>query len=219
MTDILGSAWQSVTRHRLRSLLAMAGVAVGVCAVSGCGHRAAHKPAPTPAVPKVAIPLPEWAPQNPSPEFLRAARVLKPIPSDLERQVVKSAPEGEALLARVRQTYPSAWEFFGTLDDRNIERFRETKEIRIPTKLLTQKQRTAFNHWVERWRTAMKGAPPEFQDYLVLLYKMGARDDLSNVDVGFTAKTAGGGHLVHIYFWVKAPDGKVNDFGTICAEI
>jgi putative ABC transport system permease protein len=34
MTDTLSSAWQSVTRHRLRSFLAMAGVAVGVCALT-----------------------------------------------------------------------------------------------------------------------------------------------------------------------------------------
>jgi ABC-type antimicrobial peptide transport system permease subunit len=34
MLDTLASAWQSVTRHRLRSLLAMAGVAVGVCALT-----------------------------------------------------------------------------------------------------------------------------------------------------------------------------------------
>ena len=34
MIDILASAWQSVTRHRLRSVLAMAGVAVGVCALT-----------------------------------------------------------------------------------------------------------------------------------------------------------------------------------------
>jgi putative ABC transport system permease protein len=34
MTDTLASAWQSITRHRLRSVLAMAGVAVGVCALT-----------------------------------------------------------------------------------------------------------------------------------------------------------------------------------------
>jgi ABC-type lipoprotein release transport system permease subunit len=34
MTDLFASAWLSVTRHRLRSLLAMAGVAVGVCALT-----------------------------------------------------------------------------------------------------------------------------------------------------------------------------------------
>jgi putative ABC transport system permease protein len=34
MTDLLAAAWLSVTRHRLRSVLAMAGVAVGVCALT-----------------------------------------------------------------------------------------------------------------------------------------------------------------------------------------
>jgi len=34
MTDLLASAWLSITRHRLRSLLAMGGVAVGVCALT-----------------------------------------------------------------------------------------------------------------------------------------------------------------------------------------
>jgi len=34
MSDTLASAWQSITRHRLRSLLAIAGVAVGVCALT-----------------------------------------------------------------------------------------------------------------------------------------------------------------------------------------
>jgi putative ABC transport system permease protein len=34
MVDLLASAWLSITRHRLRSLLAMAGVAVGVCALT-----------------------------------------------------------------------------------------------------------------------------------------------------------------------------------------
>ncbi len=34
MIDIFASSWQSVVRHRLRSLLAIAGVAVGVCALT-----------------------------------------------------------------------------------------------------------------------------------------------------------------------------------------
>ncbi len=34
MRDLLASAWLTITRHRLRSLLAMAGVAVGVCALT-----------------------------------------------------------------------------------------------------------------------------------------------------------------------------------------
>ncbi len=58
---------------------------------------------------------------------------------------------------------------------------------------------------------------PEFEDYLLLIYKTGGREDFSNVDVGFHA--TGGGHMVHIYFWVKQPDGEVTDFGTAVAEI
>ncbi len=224
MRDTLSFAWLSITRHRLRSLLAMAGVAVGVCAVSGCGHRAAHKPAPTPAVPKVTIPLPEWAPKSPSPEFLRAARVLKPMPDELLQGIVGKSAEGEALLQRYRGIMPASYEFFGTLDDRQIERLRTTHEIRIPAKALTPKQRAALNHWFEDWRAAMKGMRPELEDFLVSIYKIGGKEDLSNVDVGFTAVSKEGGHivaghLVQIYFWVKQPGGKVIDLGTAFAQI
>ena len=34
MRDLIASGWLTVTRHRLRSLLAIAGVAVGVCALT-----------------------------------------------------------------------------------------------------------------------------------------------------------------------------------------
>jgi hypothetical protein len=34
MTDTLAFAWLSIARHRLRSLLAMVGVAVGMCALT-----------------------------------------------------------------------------------------------------------------------------------------------------------------------------------------
>ncbi len=65
----------------------------------------------------------------------------------------------------------------------------------------------------------MKGMRPEFEDYLLLIYRMGGREDLSNVDIGFTAIGAGGGHVVHIYFWIRTPDGKLKDFGTAFAQI
>jgi hypothetical protein len=195
---------------------ALAAMLVGFCMV-GCGRKPAQPP--TPATQKPSVPLPEWAPKNPSPEFLRAARVLKPVPTELERQLVKSAPEGEALLARIRQTYPSAWEFFGMLDDRKIERFRATKQVRIPVRSLAAKQRAELDHWFESYRTVMRGTGPEFEDYLTSLYKMGGKKDLSNVDVGFLAPGGTSGHIVHIYFWVRMPDGKVNDFGTAFAQI
>jgi len=223
MRDTLSFAWLSITRHRLRSLLAMAGVAVGVCAASGCGHRAAHKPAPTPAVPKVAVPLPEWTPKNPSPEFLRAARVLKPMPPELAQN---NYP-----------TLPSVWEFFGTLSDDQVQEFMRVKETRfsrrqfsepdikyrkehmgakevgdelvimrrsiiLPVPKLMLKQRKALDRVFAAWAKWQKGKPME--DLLVTLYKIGAKQDLSNVDVGFDSW---GGHVVSLMFYVTLPDG------------
>ena len=199
----------------------LAAVLVAFC-MAGCGRRAA--PPPKPAAQKSAVPLPEWAPKNPSPEFLRAARVLKPLPDELLQGFAGKGAEGMALLRRYRGTMPASYELFGTLDDRQIERLRTTKEIRIPSKSLTAKQRAALDHWFENWRAVMKGTGPEFEDYLLLIYKRGGKEDLSNVDVGFTAISQEGGHVVpghvvQIYFWVKQPGGKVIDLGTAFAQI
>ena len=148
-----------------RSAFVVGITVVAVLALVGCSHRAAHKPASTPAVPKAAVPLPGWAPKNPSPEFLRAAKVLKPMPDELLQGIVGRSAEGTALLQRYRGTMPASYEFFGTLDDRQIERLRTSHEIRIPAKALTPKHRAALNHWFEDWRAAMKGMRPELQDF------------------------------------------------------
>ena len=195
-------------------------IAVAALASAGCGHHPAQRPAAVVPTPEAATPLPEWAPRNPSPELLRAARVLKPLPEESLQGMLGKTAEGEAILQRYRGIIPACYEFFGTLDDRQIERFRTTKEIRIPTKSLTPKQRGSLDHWFQSYRAAMKGMRPELEDYLLLIYKMGGKEDLSNVDVGFTARAAGAGHMVHIWFWVKLRDGQqVNDFGTAFAQI
>jgi len=211
-------------QHHLRTGEVLVMVAVLCMVAPGCGQKTVQKPASTSALPKAAAPLPEWAPKNPSPEFLRAAKVLKPMPDELLQGIVGRSAEGEALLQRYRGTMPASYEFFGTLDDRQIERLRTSHEIRIPAKALTPKQRAALNHWFEDWRAAMKGMRPELEDFLVSIYKIGGREDLSNVDVGFTAVSKEGGHivaghLVQIYFWVKQPGGKVIDLGTAFAQI
>jgi len=203
----------------------LAAVLVAFC-MAGCGRKSAQHP-PKPVAQSVGVPLPEWAPKNPSPEFLRAARVLKPLPDELLQGIVGESAEGASLLQRYRGTMPASYEFFGTLDDRQIERLRTTHEIRIPVKALTPKQRAALNHWFGDWRAVMKGMRPELEDFLVSIYKIGGKEDLSNVDVGFTAvRQQGGhgghivpGHLVQIYFWVKQPGGKVVDLGTVFAQI
>ncbi len=170
----------------------------------GCGRRAAQeKPTDRPTQ-AASVPLPEWAPENPSPEFLRAARVLKPIPPELLVTYAESDQARGALVRRVLRTCPAAYELFGTLSDEQIERFLSAKEIRIPAESLTKRQRAALDNWFDAWRKAMEGASEELTDYLISLYKTGAREDLSNVDVGFWAKE---GRMVHIRFWIKRPDG------------
>jgi hypothetical protein len=159
-------------------------------------------------------PLPEWAPENPSPEFLRAARILQEIPMERDRQEAGGDPAAEALLGRYRRMWPSAYEFFGTLNDEQLERFLARKTVRIPVKSLTTRQRLALDRWFEALREAMRGGSPEHEDHLIMLYKMGARNDLANVDVGFSTMPEKGPtsatertHRVHVWFWVRKPGG------------
>jgi hypothetical protein len=190
----------------------MVGVAVGVCAVSGRGHRAAHKPAPTPAVPKVAIPLPEWAPKNPSSEFLRAARVIRPWPEEPTPARDHEDLVGKARSALYRRTMPAAWEFFGTLSDEQIKRIQSAKRLRLMLKDLTPKQRTALYHYFDVSRETMKGVPDtdaEFgDDVLVELYKLGATKDLSNVQIEFLVRE--GSHILAMFLRAQQRDGTLS---------
>ncbi len=194
---------------------------VATTASVGCGRRSVQPPQAMPL--KATTPLPNWQPRHPSPEFTRAAKVLKPLPDELLQGALAKSTEGEAVLQRYRATLSAGYEFFGTLNDHQIERLQTNHEIRISSKSLTPRQRAALEHWFENWRVAMRGTGP-IEDFLVSLYRIGAREDLSNVDVGFTAVRRGGdsmvaGHLVQIYFWVTQPGGKVVDLGTVIAQI
>jgi hypothetical protein len=207
--------------NRMRWITLVLGAAIVLLAV-GCS-RQGRKAAPAAALPPGVV-LPEWAPKNPSPEFVRAARVLKPVPPEMFGGANQSQPAVAAMLQRYSATFPALYEFFGTFTDEQIDRFLSTKTILVPVKSLTTSQRTALNNWFEAFRKAMQGglpqgAPPEMADYLLVLYKAGAKEDLSNVEVGFDAAHLGAGHMVHIYFAVKQPDGKVNDFGTAFATL
>jgi hypothetical protein len=186
---------------------------VVVAAAGGCGRNA--KPTATPEMPKstAGVPLPEWAPKNPSPEFLRAARVLKPTPQDAFTEFANSDPAKFALVQRAAKTWSAAYEFFGTLSDGQMQRFLSTKEIRVPVGSLTATQRAALGNWFASWRRAMKDNGPVPDGILVLLLKMGAREDLSNVDVGFTAQNEA--HRVHIIFWRGPGSSFKTDFANM----
>jgi hypothetical protein len=203
--------------------VAVIGAVAVLLTLAGCGHRA-EPPAPKAAsATKAAVPLPDWAPRNPSPEFLRAAKVLKPLPEEMLLEFAGKNGGGPALLERFRRTMPASYELLGALDDRQIEHLRATHEVRIPVKSLTAKQREALDRWFDTWRVALKGAGPGLEEWLPAIYKLGGKEDLSNVDVGFTAvKLEGGrivaGHIVQVYFWVRQPGGKVGEIGSSFAQ-
>lgn len=200
-------------------------IGIGV-ALTGFGCGKTKQPAKT-----TSVPLPEWAPADPSPEFLRAARVLKPKPPERTAGIV-----GAAQAARLAQTYPAAWEFFGTLTDEQVQQFLTRKpmtipgeesqastRVLIPVKSLTSKQRAALDKYFEEWRRAMSGAyraddphAAGHADRLVALYRFGAKEDLSNVDAGFNVA----GHSVNITFRIRKSDGTVvSGFGCTIATL
>ncbi len=191
-------------------------VAVGVLLSSAllAGGLIAAKPVP-PAKPREAV-LPSWAPKHPSKEFLRAAKVFKPIP-----------PEVQAY----DPLYVPAWEFFGTLTDQQVIAFMQRKQVTVPrtgmdegaverlkTHLgaresgaalvwythevrlrfssLSARQRRVFDSLVRAYPDEGRRRP---DDLLVMLFRADAKKDLSNVQVGFNGA---GGHVVEVTFTV-----------------
>ncbi|MDH4179293.1 MAG: hypothetical protein OEV33_02190 [Armatimonadota bacterium] len=173
----------------------------------GCGQRAAQQEATQPA----DVPLPEWAPENPSPEFLRAARVIKPWPEEFTPASSEAELTRKALHHRYISTLPAAWEFFGTLTDEQIERFLSAKSFRLRFVDLSGRQRTALLSYFDVFRESMKGLSPEEQGYsedpLVELYKLGAKEDLSNVEIEFLVRASG---IVAIFMRARQPDGSLS---------
>lgn len=95
-------------------------------AFAGC-EKADRAAETTPA--KTATPLPEWAPENPSPEFLRAAKVLTPIPTEgdgMENEILD-----KVLTEKWERVSVPAWEFFGTLSDEQVNRLFTSKPINV----------------------------------------------------------------------------------------
>lgn len=70
--------------------------------------------------------LPEWAPKSPSPEFIRAAKYLSPLPPE-NAGYHASGPLDAA-----------AWELFGTLTDEQIKDFMTVKQDKCETKALSE---------------------------------------------------------------------------------
>jgi hypothetical protein len=175
---------------------------------AGCAR---HAPEPTarPAVAtKADTPLPDWAPENPSPEFLRAARLMQPF-----RETPGPEPGlgAKAMSVHFNRTQIAAWEVLGSLTDGQLAHLVSTKEVLLPVKSLTEKQRALLERYFAVWRREMKDLPEREtewgKDWLVDLYKGGAREDLSNVLLTFQVRSRG---RVAMILYVVKPDGSLS---------
>ncbi|UCC67631.1 MAG: hypothetical protein JSV79_11000 [Armatimonadota bacterium] len=154
----------------------------------GCA-KTEQPPQPTPA--KTSVPLPDWAPEDPSPEFLRAAKVLRGVPMDAVGRGDLPEQSWRALLAYMKRVNPTLWRLFGSLSDAQIDSFLAAKRIAIAVPDLTPGQMAALDAVLD----ANKGNEMEMEgvtvpDFRTLLYKMGAAEDLSDVTIGFTIEGA-----------------------------
>ncbi len=185
---------------------------LAVFPLAGCGRSTARTTTPRASKAVTSIPLPEWAPKSPSPEFLRAARVLRPMPDEVSVAQDRGDMVGRAWSEKYHRTFVAAWEFFGSLTDQQIERFVATKRLRLLVKDLTPQQRAALYHHFDVWRETMRGVPADYQDqfgedWLVELYRLGAKQDLSNVEITFEVRSS---HRVAIFMRAQLAGGKLS---------
>ena len=136
--------------------------------------------------------VPEWWPKHPSPEFQRAAQVIKPgLPEAAERAAANRA-QTVADKAYYR-SLPAAWVLFGALSDEQIRHFRSAGKIALPVTSLTATQRGALDRLFAT-----------NQAWLTELRTFGATEDLSNVEVAFDVRRSG---IVRMMLRVRQPGG------------
>jgi hypothetical protein len=195
------SRQQGEETMKLRLTAAVVIVAiVGFIAVGAAGTTKPPKRAGK-AVSKMAAPvkhpLPDWAPKKPSPEFLRASEVLKPESLESMKDPRLSGQAQQAAVAEKVRFYTDAYQLLGSLDDKQIQRYLTTREVRVPIKALTKKQRAAHDAYC-KW-----------DEIIVALYKLGAVKDLSNVEFGFADSTQGTMPNIGVRptWWIRQRDG------------
>jgi hypothetical protein len=136
--------------------------------------------------------VPEWWPKHPSPEFQRAAQVIKPgLPEtagDAAANRTQTVPD-----KAYYRNLPTAWEFFGALSDEQIRHFRSARKVDLPVASLTATQRAALDRLLAT-----------DQDWLTELRTFGATEDLSNVEVTFDVRPSG---IVRMMLRVRQPGG------------
>jgi hypothetical protein len=189
-----------------------AGILLTLCLLllllTGCGRHETETPTRVEPSPEPNALLPEWAPEDPSEEFLRAARVLKPTPSEIYLTAADPMERAVQEVAWHDHILPRTWEMFGTLADEQVEHFLSAKEVFVKVTEMTPEQRAALQRLLDDFQ-GLEAGGQDF-DLEVRLYKFGAREDLSNVQVGFvTAEGEGATHQVIFMasvVWAKPGD-------------
>jgi hypothetical protein len=96
-----------------------------------------------------------------------------------------------ALLGYMKQVNPTLWQLFGSLSDAQIESFLAAKRIALPVRGLTPRQWWALDAVLDANKdNQMQMSGVTLPDFRTGLYKMGAKEDLSNVTIGFTIEGA-----------------------------
>ena len=114
---------------------------------------------------------------------------------------------GEALHQRQLRVLPAAWELFGSLSDEQIGHFESARSVRVQIAEMTPPQRRALEQFFSVYRQTMKGVPITSEwseDVVVELYRAGAREDLSNVDLIFDVRAGG---AVRMVMYARKADG------------
>ena len=201
----------------MRMMRMVVGALMGLVLLTS-GLLAARSAAP--ATPRAGG-LPSWSPKHPSKEFLRAAKTLRPVPPEAQEYEPIYVPAWELFgsltdkqvkqfLTRQQVSRPLA-----SLEP-GFRKFAEESEegrrvgdklvwylryVQVEMKAFSPRQRAIFDALTEAWRTQHRGTPDE--DLLVLLYKSGAKKDLSNVVVDFRTL---GGHGVYLSLMAVIPE-------------
>jgi hypothetical protein len=200
-------------QNRKIDLLLAAGLTI--CLFGGCGPKGEQDSSQrTPHSSEIAqaskitgySALPFWAPEHPSKAFLRAAKVLRPIPVESYIRRQEADPINGSLFIKCAYTLEPIYELFGLLTDKQIQQFILSKKIRLPVKTLNTAQHKVLNDFFEVFRKTMENEPTIDDDCLVMLYKKGAQEDLSNVDLGFVHD----GINVYFQFWIRPSDSDID---------
>jgi hypothetical protein len=174
-----------------------------LCVCAGCNNHSTQSATNTKL--PAGVVLPAWAPANPSPQFIRAATTLKPIPDDAQ-----GPNPDQALHAKLDQVRIPAWEFFGTLSDQEVSNLKANKELKLPFGTMNSEQQAAFNHFLDVWQNIMKDWPSNVglkRDLRIALAGKGAKQDLSNVLCKLVVRDSG---IVAMMLYVIQPDSSLS---------